>query len=107
MPYDPDGDPDDFDDTDPAALQEWFDHPNTRALHDDLGRDFRTRPPAEQVAELEPQLAAAVQRRDQLAAIVAASDSPDDDSRLPLLRACEQQVQALADRIAELRAELD
>lgn len=107
VPYDPDGDPADFDDTDIDALQEWADHPNTAALIEDLGREMRSRPPAEQIATLAQQLPAAVRRRDEVAGLIAASDSPDADPRLPLLHVYEQQVQAFADRISELLTHLN
>jgi len=42
---------------DDQMIAEWFDHPNTVALHDDLGRAFRSAPSEFQRREIESYLA--------------------------------------------------
>ena len=52
--YDPDKMTfDDLDIDDPDAVMEYLQHPNTQALHADLGRAFRASPASEQRPEIQ------------------------------------------------------
>ncbi len=105
MPYDPDADPDDLDDLDDLdeslpTLDQFLNDPGNIAMWERMGAAFRGQPAAEQIADLSQQLPAAAERRDALAALLA--DAPGDDPRRAVLAACIDEVDRLADRLAEL-----
>lgn len=102
MPYDPGDDPE-FDFNDPEAVDAWVNDPNTQALTEDLGRQFRSLPPEEQIEDLAVQLLAIEGRRDELAELL--EGQPSDDSRWTLLGALNECVANLRRRIAEVRDE--
>jgi len=100
MPYDPDGDPN-FDISDPKAIDAWLNDPNTQALTEDLGRQFRSLPPEEQIEDLAVRLLTMESRRDELVELL--DGKPSDDSRWILLDAINEHVTNLRRRIAEVR----
>lgn len=79
MPDEPLYDPDrmvfeDLDTTDLDMMSAWLDHPVTQALHEDLGRQFRHQPAAEQRAAIEQGLARDERYRTDLVERLAADD---------------------------------
>ena len=107
MPYDPDGDPEAFDPTNPDDVDAYLDHPNTHALHEDLAREFRALPPEEQLAELVPEMLANMLRKNEVAGLLA-DQTVDDATRQGLQRlydALASEVLAYGARITELGGE--
>lgn len=102
MPYDPDGDPDDFDPNDLDAVNAYLDDPSNRRMWEALGREFRESPKDEQVEALLRLLPAAVARRDEIAARIADANLPAGDTLHRLHMACADEVDRIAERIEEL-----
>lgn len=75
--------------------------PNVRALHEDLGRQFRELPPEEQLEELATELVKVQSYREELVALLA--QAPASDPRRSLLEALNTEAEALRRRIAEVR----
>ena len=69
---DPDGDPDDMDPGNLADVDAFLSDPGNVAMWERLRRQFRESPRGEQIAVLREALAAAITRRDELAALVQA-----------------------------------
>lgn len=102
MPYDPDGDPDDFDATSLEDIDAYLADPTAQALVEDLGRAFRALPAAEQISELTTEMLAAMLRRVELARVLDAGNTGRDDPRFDLLSAIDAQVEGMGARIREL-----
>lgn len=100
--YDPDRtNADDLDPTDHDAVTAWLDHPNTHALHDDLGRASREEPADVQIRALEQLIATDQPRLDELTEMLATREYE------PAARAALDQLQAtMANTIAQARARI-
>lgn len=102
MHYDPDGDPD-SDADDLGAIDAMLNDPVHQALIEDLGRQFRTLPPEEQIEALAMELMRLTSMRDELGAQIEADKAPPDDPRRTLLDAMSAHIEGLRRRIAEVR----
>lgn len=100
MPYDPDGDPDDFDPTNLDDIDAYLSDPVAHALAGDIGREFRALPPEEQIPELTTAMLETMLRRTEVAELL--SDADPDDPLYPLLQALDDSVAVYGARIAEL-----
>ena len=101
MPYDPDGDPADFDLNDPEGVDGWPNQANT-AMYEGMGRPFAELPPEEQLRELTLTMRKWVAQRDELTALLAEQDAPTNDPRRWSLVAINDFVMRLGLRITEL-----
>ena len=102
MAYNPDGDPADFDPSDPETVHAFLNDPGNVEMWKTLGRWFRELPDDVQAGALLERLSSAVERRDEVAALLATENRLADDSLHELHAACVREVDALANRIAEL-----
>ncbi|MET8160318.1 hypothetical protein ABZT47_28500 [Sphaerisporangium sp. NPDC005289] len=100
MTYNPDGDPVAFNPTDLDSVDAWLNNPVVNALDEDLGRQFRTLPPEQQLAELAPELEKAQAQYEHLAGTIAGA--PADDPRRFLLMMMGGQVENIRARMNEL-----
>ena len=89
----------------------WFDHPNTEALHEDIGRSFRSLPPEEQIPDIEESLRDAEEKRarfEELAKRAIRDREPDELQRA--LVHCMLQLELSASdyriRLAELEQQI-
>lgn len=91
----------DLDDLD--AVEEWLDHPVTRALHADLGRAFRSLPAGEQRAQLANQRSNALARRADVVRLLDESKDAMIVSKLrELLEAIDGTLDGIRVRMTEL-----
>ena len=94
----------DIDPDDVEMLWAWMEHPNTDAITNDLGRQFRALPAAEQLPELEETLKKFTAWHDELVSAIG-DDLPPEDPRLQLLLLMVRNMGVIERRIAELEDE--
>ena len=85
------------------AMMDYIEHPNTQALHDDLGRDFRSQPAEDQRAELLAYLATQKAWQEKFAELTNPSGSAElEEAQQKLRKSVAETIASTKRRLAEL-----
>ncbi|GAB3065041.1 hypothetical protein [Pedococcus soli] len=106
--YDPDRiTPENFDAEDAEMVDGYLDHPNTVAMHEELGRQFRARSPEEQIPVIEEVLATDRRLRQELHDVLRQEDPARSDPRWVIVDKLNESISLAEGRLEELRSEID